>query len=883
MKKAYLSIAALLSALALAACAPNEADSSQGGSSSSPAQSQTSTETTSSSKEDVITYSLSVSTPAKTTFDVGETLSFNAIDVKLTTFKNNVKDSEVTLERNEYSVKVKDQTVENDFVFSEAGEFTFVIASVAHPDVTNNNLKLTAVALYTLTNASSDKVVLANLPEKAHAGDTVSFSLNLLPGFYFEGTLLVADANGDAVQCTVDGYDYTFTMPAGNVTITVTADLNDFTISRDTEVIDAIKSEDDKKTDVFSAVPGTQLKFAVLENIDWIYDKVYVDGNEVTKGEDNYYHFTMPTHPVKISTNKAHKNYAITTNAADLTLTTTNMYIDTEAKTAVTEAYKGQVVYLKLTYEVSLVKYTVTAKDGKKNTIEVTAVEGEDNLYSFTMISSEITVTIAEEDWSKYYGYYVTNKEWKAKEFWGSTDSLNTYTQTNFTSLSYVFNSNGKGLRGTIEITWETADAADATSGHLTRKYNSYTNDVYYTPNMLVTKYSDYANGKWNDAYLGTWNPDVTIHVFIFDSTSRLFWIQDADGNITEKILINDENVYTSFNLYTDAAHTILATGADITMTSTFYVSISDTNYFEVSKHEIVKTYSLAYTSDDSVKNKFTLKYKNENGEEITSAKNGEKIYIYLELTEAGAGLDFKEPTVKYDTSSVTLTAGEDDNSYYFTMPKGNVTTTITLSDPNKYLGHAAVGNYYGYEIEYSSSNNKHGDHDFSTYDTNIRTYQFAASGDFTESYTYYGSSYNNAYTVSDVSSGNRGTFKAGNYTYRYGGDVIARSYYADGSSSWKTSDAFIAYKLPDGKTKDNLKVRTHWNGASYSPTSYAVEWLLDDVVAAGLFAYNNEFYCGVTFEMTDGERISSTSTYNVKQDGETIFTVTKGTVTAAE
>lgn len=878
MKKAYLSIAALLSALALAACAPNEADSSQGGSSSSPAQSQTSTETTSSSKEDVITYSLSVSTPAKTTFDVGETFSFNAIDVKLTTFKNNVKDSEVTLERNEYSVKVGDQTVENDFVFSEAGEFTFVIASVAHPDATNNNLKLTAVALYTLTNASSDKVVLANLPEKAHAGDTVSFSLNLLPGFYFEGTLLVADANGDAVQCAVDGYDYTFTMPAGNVTITVTADLNDFTISRDTEVIDVIKSEDDKKTDVFSATPGTQLKFAVLENIDWIYDKVYVDGNEVTKGEDNYYHFTMPTHPVKISTNKAHKNYAITTNAADLTLTTTNMYIDTEAKTAVTEAYKGQVVYLEFTYAVKLVKYTISVKDEKGNTIELThdEAEGKVALYHFTMISSGITINVVEEDYSLYYGYHVTEKTWKTKNAYSYANKTETFGSSNFTNPSYyyVFDSNGKGTKGTSSITWSTTDKEEATNGTLDITDGGKNTNYYYTEHMILAKNAPTAKLA-TASYVGTWDDNTTIHAFYFDSTGGLlFWVEDAQGNIIEKLLVNDEQVYSSFEIYTDAEKTTKAVGNDISTTATLFFSVNETNQLKVVNGVIIKTYSLgsaAADKDDS--EKFKCEFQDENGNVITSAENGSKVYIKLSLNEGYESLGFDEPVVKYGNSSVTLTAdGSDGTSYYFTMPKGNTNATITLNDPNKYLGYDVVGKYYGWNIQSSyktlesaGSYYKH-------------SYEFTKAGKFTDSY----SSYNYEYKVNDVSAKEgRGTFTAaGSYTYKwsYGGDTIA----GISSSATSLSYTYIAYKLPDGKTSTNLSTRTHWNG-NYYPTSFAVEWLIDGEVESGIFAYNMNFYCGVTFEVTDGTEIGASSTYNVKQDGETIFTVTKGTVTAAE
>ena len=182
-------------------------------------------------------------------------------------------------------------------------------------------------------------------------------------------------------------------MPAGNVTITINTGITDFTISKDQELIGDILVEDSEDTtDTFSAVPGTKLKFQAQETVDTSFSAIYVDGVVVTKGEDDYYHFVMPHHPVVISAERVARDYSLTTNISDLTASTAKIYTNTETKENVSVAHKGQKVYLAFDYTVVKVNFEISVKatvDGKETSLEVTpeTMKGVKAAFSFTMIS----------------------------------------------------------------------------------------------------------------------------------------------------------------------------------------------------------------------------------------------------------------------------------------------------------------------------------------------------------------------------------------------------------------------------------------------------------------------------------------------------------------
>ena len=836
----------------------NSSASEESSSSSSSSEFSSETSSSSSSPVVVVTYQLKVTGPAKTEYETGEVFKFETIEVALVKLEDGVISEQTKLSRNQYVVKVNNQTIEGDFTFADAGSVTFNIASKEHEEAVGS-FTVSAKTYYTLTNASSDYVVLAGLPNKALENEIVSFGLTLLPGYYFVGTLTITDGANQKVNYTADNYVYTFTMPASNVVIAVETGVNDYTIARDDDFIDKVVLDEEEATDedVFSATPGTKLKFQTHESVDYSFTKVFIDGVEVVKAADEYYHFVMPHHPVHITTDKANRVYSITTNADELALSTCVMYKDEITKAPITSAIKGERVYLSFAYDVQLVKYDIVVTDAEGNSLEVTQVDGEDTFY-FDMISSNITVQITEDNYSLYYGYYVTNKQYKTWNLYQSSNNFYSKTYADLNSTGFVFESNGRGLKGAAGFDWSIA--SDGTSGYITAHVDntsvSTVREFYYTPHLILTKFDDTPSATWKDAFVGTWDENTIIKAIAFNEDDRLIWVEGEDGSLAEKLLVRDDKVYTDFSVYKDEAKETLAKGEDITTESTYYID-SDTISFKVSAGEVKQNYNILVNQVD----KATATVTNESGTEIAAAENGQKVIVSVEmLPGVDESITIKGILVRTTSGSqvsATAVAGET-NKWSFTMPMSAVTINIDLNDPNKYVGHPALGKYVGYNI-YSRNSS---DIDFSTSTVNKLRYEITSAGKFIQ----------NESTSTDVSyidSTERGILTVGSRTWSYGGGVIAAPY------SDSKGDSYIAVRIPDGYTMDDLFVKVLYLS---SPLVYAVEFHFGGQFSTGLFVADDTYYCGVTFSYDgDMDRVGSEGTFHVHLDDTIIYDVING------
>lgn len=671
MKKAFLSVAALLALVTITGCNPGNNVSS--------------TSPSTSSSQEERTYTLSVSKPTKTEWEVGEIFDFASIEVKLDTLVNGVSSGVTTLTRDQYIVCVGEKQIDGNFTFVNDGTVTFVFKAKEHTEATAS-FDVNVKQYFTLTNLSSESAVLTGLPERSLAGETINFTLTLLPGYYFDETVSILDGSSQPVEFTSDNYTFTFTMPASNVTIAIGTGLNDFVITKDETFIDEIvleNSTEEDKADIYSAIPGTQLKFKTHEDKDSTFTELYINGEITTVGEDEYYHFVMPHHPVSITTNKTHRIYQIK-NESTLSLSTVNMYID-EDKTPITSGYKGQKVYLEFAYTTVLVKYNIviTAADGTKVTptqVESGVSSGKD-LYTFDMISSDLNIKITEDDYSTYYGWYVTEKQYSTWNFYGSYSGLEEKNINSYSAMKYQFNSNGKALRGSSVIeTWTTEANKEDTTGKLLVKgsaTNSSTKPYYFTKNMIVFQ----SSSNWNDAYIGIWDKDVTLHVLkLNDGETRIAWTEDASKNITDKLLITNNNVYTSFELYTDSTKTTECTGANLTTKSNFYVYVDDETYLKVASANVTKQHDLTITANENC----SLKVTNEAGEEITKAENGSTVYIEANANEGynvkNVKATYKKSNGWYGTTTVEVEVTKtDDGKYSFVMPENAVTISCEV------------------------------------------------------------------------------------------------------------------------------------------------------------------------------------------------------------
>lgn len=673
MKKAFLSVAALLALVTITGCNLGNNVSS--------------TSSSTSSSQEERTYTLSVSKPTKTEWEVGEIFDFASIEVKLDTLVNGVSSGVTTLTRDQYIVCVGENQIEGNFTFVNDGTITFVFKSKEHNEATAS-FDVNVKQYFTLTKLSSESAVLTGLPERSLAGETITFDLTLLPGYYFDETVSILDGSSKPVEFTSDNYTFTFTMPASNVTISVGTGLNDFVITKDETFIDEIvleNSTEETKTDIYSAVPGTALKFKTHEDKDSLFTKLFIDEVETTIGEDGYYHFIMPHHPVSITTNKDHRIYNITMNEFKSTLSTVKMYIDETSKEEITSGYKGQKVYLEFAYTPILVKYDIkiTAADGTSVTAKQVAdgVDQGKDLYSFDMISSDLTLTIIEDDYSTYYGWYVTEKQYATWNFYGSSSGLEEKNINSYSAMKYQFNSNGKALRGSSIIeTWTTEANKEDTTGKLLVKgsaTHSSTKPYYFTKNMIAFQ----SSSNWNDAYIGIWDKDVILHVLkLNDGETRIAWTEDASKNITDKLLITNNNLYTSFDLYTDSTKTTECTGANLTTKSNFYVYVDDETYLKVANANVTKKHDLTITANENC----SLKVTNEAGEEITKAENGSTVYIEANANEGynvkNVKATYKKSNGWYGTTTVEVEVTKtDDGKYSFVMPEYAVTISCEV------------------------------------------------------------------------------------------------------------------------------------------------------------------------------------------------------------
>ena len=305
-----------------------------------------------------------------------------------------------------------------------------------------------------------------------------------------------------------------------------------------------------------------------------------------------------------------------------------------------------------------------------------------------------------------------------------------------------------------------------------------------------------------------------------------------------------------------DEAKETLAKGEDITTESTYYIN-SDTISFKVSAGEVKQNYNILVNQVDNA----TATVTNESGTEIAAAENGQKVIVSVEmLPGVDESITIKGILVRTTSGSqvsATAVAGET-NKWSFTMPMSAVTINIDLNDPNKYVGHPALGKYVGYNI-YSRNSS---DIDFSTSTVNKLRYEITSAGKFIQ----------NESTSTDVSyidSTERGILTVGSRTWSYGGGVIAAPY------SDSKGDSYIAVRIPDGYTMDDLFVKVLYLS---SPLVYAVEFHFGGQFSTGLFVADDTYYCGVTFSYDgDMDRVGSEGTFHVHLDDTIIYDVTNG------
>lgn len=219
---------------------------------------------------------------------------------------------------------------------------------------------------YTVSNVSATTA--------AHKGDTVTFTVTPKTGYQIDSV----KANDDTLTGT-DG-SYSFTMPAKNVTITVTASLASYNINNGGEDTLTFKVGD---TAVTTANMGNKVTVSGEKTGYTLKSIEVVDDNGKTVEVDDLT-FTMPASAVTVTPTFTANTYKITVNE------NANCAVAVDS----TAAYNTTVnVTVKANDGFNVTGITVKDTSDKDVTVSGSAAAG----YTFTMPASDVTITPSVE------------------------------------------------------------------------------------------------------------------------------------------------------------------------------------------------------------------------------------------------------------------------------------------------------------------------------------------------------------------------------------------------------------------------------------------------------------------------------------------------------
>mgnify|MGYP004697026427 FL=1 len=733
-------------------------------------------------------------------------------------------------------------------------------------------------ASYNIINASSEAAYLDGLPEKGVAHQSYSFRVSLKPGYHFNDKITITSGETTVSYTFKDSY-YTFEMPEAEVAITVDVGKTDFTIKSTSYFVSNVYLDQEGEENVIarSALPGTALKFEAHADEDFEFTTITMNGKALKEGDDGFYHFSMPTRPAIISSDKVAVKYNVTMTS-ELALSTATIYTNTETKAAITQAVKDEKVYIAFTpkAEDASVKYEVSVKtlvdEGETSKeLTVTKEEGAENTFSFSMVSKNVEISVKETDLSLYKKSALINKAWKGVDLSKEGEfGSKSYSELNTPLVSFAEDGTGsmKNYSSEEAITWE------PTTTHGARVTNKkVVSEAIATEHILAMQYPlTYKAPSWEDTNYYIADDTYDLHYYTFNSVNhdRLVWVEDANHNIVENIFIHDNAYRTGVTI--KKADGSLALGTDVTESSHFVIYEGETKLIDIAAGKIAVENTITVEPTQYV----NCEVKNAAGEAITSSINGATITIHVSLAEgAPENLGIRKPVVKDSSDYNVQVVKVDDETYTFVMPEKAVTITNSTVDFSAYKGYAALGSY----VSYNFYNNKSSDQDFSTNKPNIVRWDFNAAGEATKDST--------KYTISSLENTPEGDMVLSNVTASGETQTTAIKYsnglmvtpYSFGGTNW--NDVFVGIRLPAGKVEEDVKVQAHYIVSSGSSSIWAVSFLVSNEVFGSIFCYKGEIFMGVTYTYEEGStRIGEDSSYHVVKNGVTLFDVVNGTTT---
>lgn len=754
-------------------------------------------------------------------------------------------------------------------------------------------------ASYNIINASSEAAYLDGLPEKGVAHQSYSFRVSLKPGYHFNDKITITSGEANVSYTFKDSY-YTFEMPEAEVAITADVGKTDFTIKSTSYFVSNVYLDQEGEENVIarSALPGTALKFEAHPDEDYEFTTITMNGKALEEGDDGFYHFSMPTRPAIISSDKVAIKYNVTMTS-ELALSTATIYTNTETKAAITQAVKGEKVYIAFTpkdaetqLKFSVSVKTVAEEDESATTLSVTEAEDNPNLFSFDMVSKNVEITVKEKDVSLYAKSELVSKAWKGVEVYGSTEKLSgaAYNELD-NSFTFNLDESCKQERGyySYDYTWTPDGTKNATLTYETPRVSN-TGEAVLSEQILSIQYiGTYSTSAslWTDTYFCLSDSAYELHYYAFNKKDRIVWAENPTTHeIVDAVLVDEQGVLTT-GVTVKKEDGSLAIGTDITKISAFFIYKGETQLMGVSSGSVIVTKNITKELGQYT----TCSVKDDAGNEITSCSSGKTVTLTVDLTaDAPSNLAVKDPDVRLaDGTPVKVMKDEANNgTYTFVMPTNDVTIKLETKDLTRFQGYPALGSYTAYEI-YSYGEHSV-DYDFSSNTLDTYIWDLDASGEAKMSTKNHStgvvsgdvdkyeitSMENTASGVISIAD-NSGIIPTTSEIQYDNGLMIAPVSFG---SAYR-NDIYLGVRLPEGKSETDIKTNVHYNSRGIL-SCWAVSVFVGDELFGSVFCFQGTVYMGVTFTFDEGStRIGAGSSYHVVKDGQTIYDVANNEFTA--
>ncbi len=233
--------------------------------------------------------------------------------------------------------------------------------------------EVTVTATFKLKDYSISYEANVSGPKTAKMGENVELTFTPDTGYDID-EVTVIDDNNDKVTVNADK---SFTMPASNVTVSVTQKKHDYKIVIESMEHGTLTLEDGSTTMNY----GVKVDFTILPDVGYeLEEAVATDaqGNKYATGKGNYFYFNMPASDIKITATFKKTDYVITNY--------NNSLISIAAKANYNDLIKPT-FKLKTGYDIET--FTVTEEDGSNVDLNADS--------SFYMPASNVTVNATEK------------------------------------------------------------------------------------------------------------------------------------------------------------------------------------------------------------------------------------------------------------------------------------------------------------------------------------------------------------------------------------------------------------------------------------------------------------------------------------------------------